>query len=134
MFSNLFERFIFWKKTDPDHTSDNLLEIARQIGPLVDEATNKIFMDYRETLIKEPITYIVPAVWGAIKDGKLTKIQKEINHRFDPVVRQILQLLVPDTATPAQRYATAYLIRGLMISKITFMIEGYKNRINFEAA
>jgi hypothetical protein len=41
-----------------------------------------------------------------------------------------MALVVPETATSAQRYAISYIIRGLMISKITFMIEGYKNRIN----
>ncbi len=129
MISNLLDRVFFWRN-NADNTSEDMLEIARKIGPLIDEVTNKTFMDHRDTLLKEPITYIVPAVWGAIKDGKLTRVQKDINHRFDPVVRQVLGVLVPESATQAQRYAISYILRGLMISKITFMIEGYKNRVN----
>ncbi|KPA19467.1 hypothetical protein MHK_000317 [Candidatus Magnetomorum sp. HK-1] len=129
MISNLMDRLFFWQTSKPEETSEDMLEIARKIGPLIDEITNKIFMDHRDTLIREPITYIVPAVWGAIKDGKLTRVQKDINRRFDPVVHKVLSHLVPESATPAQRYAIAYILRGLMISKITFMIEGFKNRL-----
>jgi hypothetical protein len=130
MISNLFDRINFWRSTKPNETSEDMLEIARKIGPLIDEVTNQIFMDHRETLVKEPITYIVPAVWGAIKDGKLTRAQKEINQRFAPVVREVMSLLVPESASPSQRYAISYILRGLMISKITFMVEGLKNRMN----
>ncbi|ETR73033.1 MAG: hypothetical protein OMM_07191 [Candidatus Magnetoglobus multicellularis str. Araruama] len=130
MISNILGRIFFWRSSNTNESSEDMLEIARKVGPLIDEITNQIFMDHREILVKEPITYIVPAVWGAIKDGKLTRVQKDINHRFDPVVRQVMAMIVPDSASAAQRYAIAYIIRGLMISKITFMIEGFKNRMN----
>jgi hypothetical protein len=130
MISNIFDRIFFWRNNPPTETSDDMLEIARKIGPMIDETTNQIFMDHRETLVKEPITYIVPAVWGAIKDGKLTRVQKEINQRFAPVVREVMSMLVPESASPSQRYAISYVLRGLMISKITFMVEGLKNRMN----
>jgi hypothetical protein len=124
------DQVFFWRSARSNETSEDVLEIAKKIGPLIDEVTNQIFMKYRETLIKEPITYIVPAVWGAIKDGKLTRIQKEINQRFAPVVREVMSMLVPESASQAQRYAISYILRGLMISKITFMVEGFKNRMN----
>jgi hypothetical protein len=130
MISNIFDRIFFWRNNPTNETSDDMLEIARKIGPMIDETTNQIFMDHRETLVKEPITYIVPAVWGAIKDGKLTRVQKEINQRFAPVVREVMSILVPESASPSQRYAISYILRGLMISKITFMVEGLKNRMN----
>jgi len=130
MISNMLDRLLFWRNNTSNETSEDMLEIARKIGPLIDETTNQIFMEYRETLIKEPITYIVPAVWGAIKDGKLTRVQKDINQRFSPVVREVMSLLVPESASPAQHYAISYVLRGLMISKITFMVEGFKNRMN----
>jgi len=126
----MLDWLLFWRKNTSNQTSEDMLEIARKIGPLIDEVTNHIFMAHRETLIKEPITYIVPAVWGAIKDGKLTKIQKDINQQFAPVVREVMSMLVPESATPAQRYAISYVLRGLMISRITFMVEGFKNRMN----
>jgi len=129
MISNIIDRMFFWRTNTPDETED-ILKIAKKIGPLIDETTNQIFMTHRETLIKEPITYIVPAVWGAIKDGKLTRIQKEINQKFAPVVREVMSMLVPESASQAQRYAISYIVRGLMISKITFMVEGFKNRMN----
>lgn len=36
-------------------------------------------------IIKMPITYIVPAIWGAKKDGELTAAQKEINEQVAPL-------------------------------------------------
>jgi len=130
MISNIRDLLFFWKSNKADKKNDDLLQIAKKIGPLIDETTNQIFVDHRETLINEPITYIVPAAWGAMKDGQLTSVQKDINLRFEPVVRQVMALIVPDAASSAQRYAIAYMLRGLMISKITFMIEGFKNRMN----
>ena len=130
MTSNILDRIFFWRNEKPDDSSEDMMEIARKIGPLIDETTNQIFMEHRETLVNEPITYIVPAVWGANKDGKLTRVQKDINHRFSPVVREVMSLLVSESASPAQQYAISYILRGLMISKITFMVEGLKNRMN----
>ena len=54
------------------HLSFTLSDEDHEIGILkikeiIDKTTDTIFNSYRETLLTEPITYIVPAVWGEKK-------------------------------------------------------------------
>ncbi len=85
-------------------------------------------ISYREKLVTGPITYIVPAVWGAIKGGELDRTQKEMNQQIAPVIDEIFQLLqIKDLSVPKQ-FAIGFIIRGLFVSKITYMIEAFKNR------
>ena len=78
-------------------------------------------------MLNESNIYIVPAVWGAVKDGELTSIQKEIHARVYPVIREILNSLYQEEMSSAQKFAVGYLVRGLFISKTIYMIEFYKN-------
>jgi hypothetical protein len=124
----LFSRRL--KKEEPE----DVMRIARIIGPLADKTSNEVFISYREKLLTKPITYIVPAVWGAKKDGELEDAQKEINIKIVPVINELFDALGIKDLSRAQEYAIGFLIRGLIISKITYMIEAYKgrskNRIN----
>ncbi len=58
--------------------SEDLMKISKVVGPLIDKTVNDIFVSYREKLVTGPITYIVPAVWGARKEGEPDRTQKEI--------------------------------------------------------
>jgi hypothetical protein len=99
-----------------------------KIKEIIDKTTNMIFDSYREMLLTEPITYIVPAVWGERKDGKLTTIQMEINKKIVPTINSIMELLELGDLNGDQRFAVGYLIRGLLISKIAYMIEAFRNQ------
>ncbi len=99
-----------------------------KIKEIIDKTTNMIFISYKEKLLAEPITYIVPAVWGERKDGKLTTIQREINRRIVPTIDSVMETLEFEDLHGAQRFAIGYLIRGLLISKIAYMIEAFKNQ------
>lgn len=99
-----------------------------KIKEIIDKTTNMIFISYKEKLLTEPITYIVPAVWGERKDGKLTTIQMEINKKIVPTINSIMDLLELEDLNGAQRFAIGYLIRGLLISKIAYMIEAFRNQ------
>ena len=99
-----------------------------KIKEIIDKTTNMIFISYKEKLLTEPITYIVPAVWGEIKDGKLTTIQREINKKIVPTINSIMDILELEDLHGAQGFAIGYLIRGLLISKIAYMIEAFKNQ------
>lgn len=52
----LFQRPL--KETGPH----DVMTMTDVIGPLIDRTTCEIFLRHREVLLKEPITYIVPAV------------------------------------------------------------------------
>jgi len=98
------------------------------IKELIDKTTNMVFISHKARLLSEPITYIIPAVWGKKKHGKLTINQKEIyNNNISPMVSNIMKIFKVNEINEAQRFTIEYLIRGLVISKITYMVEAFKN-------
>jgi hypothetical protein len=119
--------------SEEKYTTFSLANVEYEFGILkikeiIDKTTNMIFISYKEKLLAEPITYIVPAVWGERKDGKLTTIQREINRRIVPTIDSVMETLELEDLHGAQRFAIGYLIRGLLISKIAYMIEAFKNQ------
>ncbi len=121
--------FSLFKKKPPQKTAQNVTELARIIGPQLDDLSNDIFISFREILISEPITFIVAAVWGTTKDTTLTPEQRAINDRVLPVITRTMQLLHSKNMDERQSFAIAFIIRGLIISKITYMIEALKNKL-----
>jgi len=97
------------------------------VKDIIDNTTNEIFISYKEELLSEPITYIIPAVWGEKEDGSLSGTQDEINKRITPMIDYIMEILELEGINKAQRFAIGYLIRGLMVSKITYLIEAFRN-------
>jgi len=118
-----------WKKKNQKNAAANVTDMAKTIGPLVDDLSNKIFFAYRDILISEQITYIVPAVWGAAKDANLSEEQKDINQKVLPVIHQIFEILKIEKLTESQTFAIGFIVRGLIIAKITYMIEALKNKL-----
>ena len=120
--------------SDGNHLTSGLINEEYESGILkikeiIDNTTDEIFISYKEKLLTEPITYIVPAVWGGIEDEKLTTIQKEVNKTISPMISSITEILEFEDINWDQRFVIEYLIRGLMISKITYMIEAFKGRL-----
>jgi len=109
---------------------EDIMQIANIIGPLLDGVVNDIFMAYRMELLSEPITYIVPAIWGAKKEGELTPVQKDINARAVPVINKVVNLLRIKKIDADQEFALYFLVRGIIIAKITFMIEAFRSRLS----
>ena len=97
---------------------------------IIDKTTSMIFNSYKKELLSEPITYIISAVWGKIKQGTLTANQEEIYETISSMVENIMGILELDELNEAQIFAIEYFIRGLVISKITYLIEAFKNRSN----
>lgn len=106
---------------------ENFSGILR-IKEIIDQTTENIFISFKSELLKEPITYIIPAVWGKTKYGELTGSQMEIYQIIDPAVSDIMEILELDDLNDSQGFAIEYLIRGLIISKITYLIEASRNR------
>jgi|GEM_PF-640786 predicted transcriptional regulator len=126
MFWNFFSKKSRDKGKE-DKERDDVVAFARTIERLIDETSLELFKIYKKTLLAEPNVYIVPAIWGAVKDGELTEIQKQIHSGVSPVIKKILDLLEQERMSPAQQFAVGYLVRGLFISKVIYMIEFYKN-------
>jgi len=107
--------------------AEDVMKIVRIIGPLIDKTAIEIMAAHRTELLREPITYIVPAVWGVIKDGELTAAQKEMHREIAPNIKKIYEALELKKVNEAQKFAILDIIRGLVISKVTYMIEAMKN-------
>ena len=119
---NILNRMNKKKKTPED-----LTEISKIIAPLIDRTANDIFMSHCNELLEKPITYIVPAIWGKGVNGDLTLTQAKINDKITPVIARIKRLFEFKNSSGEQEFAFEYLLRGLFVSKITFMIELKKN-------
>jgi len=123
---SIFSKF---KKKPKKTPVTSVTDLAKIVGPLLDNLANDIFVTYRDILISEPITYIVPAVWGAAHDKSLSTEQIGINEKVVPVIQQVFQILQFENLKEDQSFAIGFIIRGLIISKITYMIEALKNKL-----
>ncbi|MCP4111190.1 MAG: hypothetical protein GY749_37640 [Desulfobacteraceae bacterium] len=121
-----FIRELFSKRTKKQEVED-VVTFAREIEKRIDRTSLEIFRTFKTTLLTESNIYIVPAVWGAVKEGDLTDTQRKIHAMVSPVIMEILDSLQQDNLDTAQNFAIAYLVRGFFISKIIYMIEFYKN-------
>lgn len=106
---------------------EDIMKISKVIGPLMDKTAHEILKSYNEVLLAEPTTYIVPAVWGAKKEGELTASQKEMHKKISPVIDEIVASFELGEGGEAQKFAIGFIVRGYIISKITYMIESLKN-------
>jgi hypothetical protein len=79
--------------------------------------------------LAEPIVYIVDTVWGSQKWGELTSTQLEIFSRISPAVEQMALALESEKLDQEQTFVRGYLIRGLLLTKIFYMIALWKKNI-----
>lgn len=107
----------------------DVLDVTRRIGPIIDKAAYEVFVQNRDELLARPITYIVPAVWGVKQSGELDEIQEAISARVGPVAETVVRELTADGMNESQIFAIGYLVKGIIISKITYMIEALKLRL-----
>jgi len=85
--------------------------------------TDILFTSYKTELLSEPVTYIISAVWGKKEHGNLTADQKEIHANISVIIDDIIEILGIELVNDAQRFGIEYLIRGLIISKVTYLFE-----------
>jgi hypothetical protein len=120
------------KGTKNKKATKDIMTIAKPVSAAIDQTAQDIFESFHTVLLTEKITYIVFAVWGADKNGPLTETQKKIYGMVNPQVQSIRKLFGSAKLSLEQEYTIEYLIRGLIISKITFMIEFMKNNLTQE--
>lgn len=125
----ILKKFSIFKgksKKDPE----NILIMANAVSTRIDKMAWDVFSSFRMELLAEPITYIVPAIWGEKKDGELTSLQKEIHDRINTRIDEIFGALQMKELTDAQEFAVKYLIRDLAIAKIAYMIESFRVKLD----
>jgi hypothetical protein len=124
---------LFFREEKPARTQE-LMKITNAIGPLLDKTAHDIFSSHTSELLTNPITYIIAAVWGAGNEDALTSAQVQMNKRIIPVIDEILRLFGNREMNLPQQNAVNYLIRSLLISKISLMVELLKNQTLMSAA
>jgi hypothetical protein len=130
MFNKTIKKFDwFFKRFREKKEPPDLLELAGIMGPLIDKLVMDLFLAHSRKLMTEPITYIVAAVWGATKGGVLDATQQEMHRLVLPCVNKIFELLDLKGINEAQSFAIGFLIRGYIISKVTYMIESFRNQV-----
>lgn len=128
-----FLKRLFLRAEKPDGVQE-LMKITNAIGPLLDKTAHDIFSSHTSELLTNPITYIIAAVWGRSREDGLTSTQVQMNKRITPVIDEILRLFGNRKMDLPQQNAINYLIRSLLISKISLMIELFKNQTLMSAA
>ncbi len=111
-----------FKKQEAEEPSD-ILSISREIEQIVENTVHRVFTTHRTELMAASPAFVVPAVWGVKKDGRLTDSQVDIHQVVAPAIDSILRLLNLRDLSPTQEFALTYLVRSLFIAKITFMVE-----------
>jgi hypothetical protein len=111
----------FFNKGDK---TEQITQIGRLVGERINELALSIYQKHRATLLAKPASHIVDAVWGT---GRLSPEQKVIHNQVLPVIREIHEALDLTDLTPAQEYALAYLVRDLIISKVSCRVQAGKS-------
>jgi hypothetical protein len=102
--------------------------VATRINPLLDALQQEVMASHGETLLDNPVEFVVPAVWGASKSGPLTPEQRRIHARVLPVVRRVHQAMGLERLEEPQRFAVDFLLRGFIINRLAYAVEAAKGR------
>lgn len=106
-----------------------LLSISKVLEKMIHHTANDIFNTYQDKFLIMEVTYIVPAVWGVIKNGELDETQKEIYKKTNKLVEDsITTFFLKESAEP-QAYAIRYLVNMTIIYCISYLIETTKNKL-----
>jgi hypothetical protein len=110
------------------------LRLTRRFEKMLQHTCMDIFTGYRTVLLAEPIVYFDAAVWGTPKWGELTSTQLEIFAKVKPALELMQLALESEKLDQEQAFVRGYLIRGLLLTKIFYMIELWKtNSLTKEA-
>ena len=123
------QKWLTSRRQPPEESAD-LLSTANRVGGQANKLAWDTFSTFRSELLAEPLTFIVPAIWGASKEGELTPLQKQIYSQTCVRIDEIYATLQMEHLTEAQEFAVKYLIRDLVISKIVYMIEAFRIRLD----
>ena len=122
MFKNWFKK----RKKAPEFDGD-MSEVAKLIEPIIDQVAQNIFSKYMGVLLIRPSSYIVPAVWANEDSPGIDSVAREISRMVGPAVKMVFQTLELKNPNRSQVYGISYLVRGLIISKVAYMVECFKN-------
>lgn len=96
---------------------------------MIHHATWEVFRTFHESLLQRPSTYVVPAVWGEDTGNEgLDETQAAIHRILTPVLDRMEGMFENRSLGDRGRLSLEYLIRGLLVHRILYMVEYYRNR------
>lgn len=124
MFSKWFKK----KKPPPEPKYDSDISIiAKEITPIIESVAQDIFHHHMDFLLTRPSSYIVPVVWASEETIGMDPIAQDIYRRIEPAMESVFRALDLEHPNSSQLYGISYLVRGMIISKVAFMVEAFKN-------
>ncbi|SHK49206.1 hypothetical protein SAMN02745216_03556 [Desulfatibacillum alkenivorans DSM 16219] len=114
-------------KENPQPTQD-ITHLGRVVANKIDNLVMDVFNAHQGRLCFEPNGFIVPAVWGGREKGELSPVQEEIYQKVEPAIDEIIERLKLKKMDESQEYAIGLMLRWILISKITHMVELRKKR------
>ncbi len=120
----------FFKKLFKDNPQPTLdvTFLGRSVANKIDNLVMDVFNAHQGRLCFEPNGFIVPAVWGGKERGELAPVQMEIFQKVAPAIDDIIEVLKLKRLDESQEYAIGLMLRWILISKITHMVELRKKR------
>ena len=109
-------------------TNQDITYLGRTVANKIDNLVMDIFNAHQGRLCFEPNGFIVPAVWGGQERGELSPVQMEIFQKVAPAIDEIIGRLNLKKLDESQEYAIGLMLRWILISKITHMVELRKKR------
>lgn len=116
---------IGWK--DDSNAKANIL-LTIETG--INKTSIEIFRLHRLKLLQAPVSYIIPAVWGFKDGGEIDPEQHAINRLIRPLMQELNNILQLERLNQRHALVVEYMVRGLIIMKIVYMIECYNNLKN----
>ena len=107
---------------------NNLHTISSEIGQIINDSVKVIIHSYANQLLNEPISYIVPAIWGVTSEGPLSPLQADIHSNVKPSINKIMNHFNLKGMTAEQEFALWYVVRGVFVAQIAFALESLRNQ------
>ena len=117
------------QKPQAPPVTDASLRLAKLIGPEIDRMANEIFLLYTRRQDLNPTTHIIAAVWGNKANETLDELQQYIVQKVTFKVQKILAMITSDQTDSSQTFAMEFVVKGLLITKVLYMLEVLKSKM-----
>jgi len=98
-----------------------------ELETVINKTAILLFSRYRSVLLQAHASYIVQAIWGKETQSVLDPTQTEIHKMLEPVIQGIIDEYSTNDEVAEQLSGFEYILRGLFLYKIAYMIQIYDN-------
>jgi hypothetical protein len=129
-FRDLFPR----KKKAAVTDEKGMMSISDEILKIIDNTLLQIFIEHKLALLENDPGYVIQSVCGPNEREPLNQEQMTIHNQINPAIHKIYDMLKIEKLSREQKQTILFFIRFMMVLKILFMIELYKNNRHQKSA